>query len=202
MKTIKLKPKKRNPFAATITAAAFAKLSPINQRKAIAKDVLMRLDAAQLTPAAKVWVNTFKRHDELESRDLQEVLTRGESCMVCALGGAICGLASIEDKVELKQKVSWLGFTLPESEAVLGSKSSSLHRRLTRIFGNKQLALMENAFEDMEGALTIHDYITKDPVEANKTVDKVSYFVSRYPKAKDRFKAIWTQVAKTGEFKL
>ncbi len=166
----------------------FADMSPLQKRKAIARDALARLASRQLKPKKGNWVTLHQDVLPMEDgslvTDLQKLLKLKKPCEACALGGAICGLARFEDKIDVKQ-------ACPNTFEASFNRNAETSNRLQAIFGRGQLVLMEAAFENFGGWYRKYD--VPDPA-------KVEAFCKRYKSYRGRFKAIFTQIAKTGEF--
>ncbi len=159
--------------------AAFQALSPGEKRRAIAREVLSRLDSGQFRPARGFWV--VVRDDSYitsyaqnsDDRELQAVLAGGTVCETCAIGAAICAVAHFEDN-------------MPVSRALF----RHVQDRLFDLLGEKQTRLMECAFEagGGEGLASGLD-LQEDAIT----------FGDRYPDHTNRFRAIWTAIAEHPE---
>ncbi len=155
--------------------AAFQALSPAEKRRAIARDVLERLERGQLKPQRGNWVIARRGLLDVDNdADLQSVLAESDVvCQVCAIGGAICAMAHFED-------------ALTHRNAHFKAVSS----RLFDLLGEEQTRLMECAFEQGWG-----EYLARD-LELH---DEAVHFGNRYPDAIQRFLAIWTAIAEHPE---
>ncbi len=203
MKTIKLP----TPAERRAANAAFAKLPRIEQAKEIGRDALSRLASNQLKPAQGRWVVIATNQIEdgsgqrkVETNDLQTLLiTNRVKCQDCALGGAICSLAAKEDRIQVG-KSQWLGayYVSLDDES---DETTRQYRRLKSIFGASQLALIEWAFENGTGNFGLFS-ITSDQSKHPALNRARQVFYAKHRSAAARFKAIFTQIAKTGEFKL
>lgn len=170
--------------------AQFTAMTPAEKRRAIANDVLARLDAKQLVPTPQRWVTipTYLG----EERDLQTILHLHPEvpCNVCAIGAAIVGLAHFVDEVELKPSGGHEGLFVSLSAWFAISPQHSAHLRLIDVFGQDQLLLIERAFEGKEADLPGQ---TEMP-EAER--QRCYAYRDRSPKAPaDLFRAIWESIA-------
>ncbi len=172
MKTTKLR------LPPVIPPAKWAKMSATAKRVAIAKDAIFRVKSEQIEPESGswVWTNAPERWD----LDMQQLLAQGETCNACALGGAVCALAHFEDKLRYGDT----GF------------DGETEDRLNDIFGAQNLRLIECAFELGNGAFDDSD------IDDEKAMGRAIAFGKRYRSERNRFIAIWTNVAKhKGVFK-
>ncbi len=165
----------------------FSRLSAVAKRKAVARDVLQRLKLRQLWPQSGNYVVPsrvpFERHP---NTDLQGLVNEGVPCQVCALGGAIVTLAAIEDKIRTD-----------DTGKVYPSNDSTLRKRVAQLLGERQMQLIEAAFE---GQSHSNFGIQTGLCHAAAVQGKISAFYNRYPDSAKRFKAIWTKMARTGAF--
>lgn len=163
--------------------AAFNRLSKKKKRIAIANDILARIAAKQITGYSGVWAYA----DSAETADLQWHLDMGGQCECCALGAAICGVAFFEDKIKLDGS----------NEATYEDNQG----KLKQIFSPEQLSLIENAFEQGDGAFyrDAYDWDNQDD-EGNYKLKplykKAISFGKRYKSDTSRLKAIWSNVVK------
>jgi hypothetical protein len=167
---------------------AFHKLSNRKQRVAIAEDVLQQLKLKKYKAETGIYVYSRELHnlrydDEATQPgtfDLQKTLL-GDTpqCDVCGLGAAFCSLARLGNNV-----------TLDDAD------SDSIHRTLTPIFGKKQVAMIENAFEGK----TINEHAGYEL--SDRKTRATEAFYNKYDNDKDRLKAIFKNVIKNdGTFK-
>ncbi len=147
-------------------------MTPLQRRKAVAKDVLFRLKAGQLEAQSMTYVYA---HTGNAGDDLQTYLQKGKKCTVCAIGGAICAVAGFEDRIKLDSSQQAYSF--------------NIHERIRKVLGLELAARVEQAFEgwNKEGERGFGD-------------SAGNRFFCRYPDDNDRLRAIYTQIAKTGTF--
>lgn len=149
------KPIKRHK---TPTMEQFTKMTPAEQRVAIARDVLKHLDAKKFLATKGHYLRVFKAEALPEEFVIDEISTwapnpwqvpelsleqqsvvNGNACCVCALGAvfaAACDMAPIElGSVAQPYDNSGRGF------------AERMHDKLSPYFDASQLALMECAFE-------------------------------------------------------
>jgi hypothetical protein len=126
---------------------AFAKLEPAQQRVAIAKDVLKWIDIGKITATSGtyldiesdehvgvykdvLWTDAYYRGEI----DAQEAFLRpGAKCNVCALGGLFACTVARANNIDLR--------------AVNNAGQSRMHEYLAPYFSERQLILIESAFE-------------------------------------------------------
>ncbi len=198
MKTIKSEKSKpsKSPLAARsflpiVTKAQFDRMKPENQRVAIAKDVLARLDSKQLkvTPGTWVKVKGFKGaftnngnlRDNPDPIDLKTLVNAGRKCEVCALGAVMCSIAGIKNSLEVEDATE---------EGTENSYDDAGHvdldNHLVRsVFGDAYVEI-EYCFEEGYGAF---EWIRDD-----KRRERLDAFIRQYPSAKKRFRAIFTDI--------
>jgi hypothetical protein len=167
--------------------AAFHKLSKRQQRIAIAKDVLSQLRLRKY----KVKTGVYFRSDVLSNyffeggvymaspkppMDLQTcLLTKNPQCTVCALGSAFTSLSRLGDEVEFAQR-------------------ERPHASLFPIFGEKQVHLIETAFEGLE--------VSWYKLSQKQLRKAYSFFKKYEPSANKRLAAIFRNIIRNeGTFK-
>lgn len=164
--------------------AAFNRLSKKKKRIAIANDILARIAAKQIVGESGVWAIAV----DPKTNDLQEHLDGNGKCQCCALGAAICGVAFFKDQIELNY----------DDEASYGDNRDELRD----IFGEKQLSLIENAFEGGDGYFNddAYDWDSEDDnggdLKLKPLYKKAISFGKRYNSDTSRLKAIWSNVVK------
>ncbi len=165
--------------------AAFQRLSPIAKRRAIGRDVLERLATKQLCPEH----NGYVQLDTYVVQDLQQQVDAGRKCYCCAVGGAAIALAHFEDKMKTD--------SYGKLELCFGANTE--RSRLTEILGAELMALIESAYEGYvkhngRGLDTERNLLSDSQVS-----DAIDFYC-RYRLPRNRFKAIWSQIASTGTF--
>jgi hypothetical protein len=164
---------------------------------AVAQDALAHLKLLTVAPGRYVSVDithkpvTFAKSSKATAQALQ----KRKNCRVCALGACLLSTASLYNKFQfesLKKKASYgeEEFIIPYSE---------LQYRLSEIFTQEQMDLIESAFEgrDMTGKRLPGR--SSLPVE---TVQSAIAFGSKYDVPKARLRAIMKNIVKNdGEFR-
>ncbi len=152
----------------------FSRLSAIEKRRAIARDVLLLLRAKRLKPKKGTYVVAHRAEAVAHEIDLQKVmLDKATKCTVCAYGAAIVGMAIKQDRVTLTRdpfirgEINWKGVQDP----------------LFKIFGQPLMLDIEGAFEGWTHRHKLNDE-----------------FLFKYPSATTRLRIIYQQIAKTGTF--
>ncbi len=120
----------------------FAKLGNAGKRVAIAKDVILQLNAKKIRAVTGNYLElngvTRKELDNNLGKDLRDFLNkRKKPCLACALGSCFVSLTKIEDNFKLKEK-----HLVYES-----IDDDDFRPRLNRIFGKEQIDMIESAFE-------------------------------------------------------
>jgi hypothetical protein len=182
----------------------FSRLPRLERAKLVAKDVLARYRAAQLTlkPGVLIEVTTNLRDDRLDNSsliDLQARLKAGRPCSVCALGAAACGIAAFDNHITLQLNSAWGPAT--RAQAGIESESAS-YPRLRRLFGKQTMKIIECAFENGK-AVFGYNGTDDDTFRCHFTasqVARIKAFVAKRPTHKERFEAIFKQIARTGTF--
>jgi hypothetical protein len=160
-----------------ISPATWATMTNPQKAVAIAKDAIWRVRRGQVTPIHGHWVEIVGGASDPIRRagtdDMQTLLRKhGVQCSACALGGAIVGLAAIDDKMGYYE-TDYYGET---------------QHRLEAIFGEGNLRAIEMAFEEGHGRF---GRVQNDPTLGESAVT----FGQRYPTPRARFLAIWLNVA-------
>lgn len=135
---------KKDKYTAPKTIKArnkwFAALTPQEQRIAIAKDVILQLELGKFEASSGTYFELVAKSELYDGDDLQKVIeNRTESCSVCAIG------AVFASKVRLGNNVVISKWDINETE--VGLSSSCLLEATENIFSEKQMRLMEFAFE-------------------------------------------------------
>lgn len=179
-----------------IPAAKWRAMSKPQKRVAIAKDALFRAKTGQMKPTSGSWALFGYREDLAEESDVQTILRKGVSCQCCALGGAICGLAAMEDSIELQRGLSQGDDMFADIYHKTGEVSTL--RRLDDLFGAPQVRLLERCFEGFRADLDPGQYNAERiwevllPLEARGPADSFYY---AYPAADTRLRLLWEAVA-------
>jgi hypothetical protein len=168
----------------------FQKMTPIQKRHAIARDALERLAMGQLKPVSGEWIRL--PNDYMGTLDLQSILMKGKKgavCEVCALGGALCGIAAFEDKVHMKVHDDRFRriVRVPFEDSV---------KRLIEIFGIQQAILIEHVFERGEGSLSsyTHSYCQYDLTDDEFDAAFRFYNLKKHQTERALFKAVFTLI--------
>jgi hypothetical protein len=178
--------------------AAFQALSPGDRRRAIAFDILARIESAQLIAETGEWLTVeipYMRRGE--GRDLQALMHGDTQCRVCAIGAAICSIAAFEDAINVYGNDDY-------GRPGVSPNKDSIAKRLSELFGMDQALLIERAFEGAGAALrhNVGAYPAPEPLSQD-LIDAADAFHDRYDQT-DRLRAIWTLIAEhpEGRFEL
>lgn len=111
----------------------FNKATPAEKRIIIAKDVIAQIEAGKYIPIKGSY---FEANCDLKEGDeLQNILIKPKTkCTVCELGGLFTSVIRINDNFKIRED---------ESDVEL----SDISKELTKYFSEKQLVLIETAFE-------------------------------------------------------
>ena len=145
--------------------AAFNKLKAADKRVAVAKDVLAQIKLGALVPEAGKWAELeFNERLEVEDEDsyssekerlltssasAQDAVVKAESCNACALGAVFVSAIRLGNKLTCGQA----GLDFDGTVFDL----SHIENHLSKFFEPEQLALMEIAFEQGDGAFGVGD---------------------------------------------
>lgn len=170
--------------------ALWVTLDPAAKRVWLAQDVLAQLAVKKYEACRLLYIRVHARDGNMDEQ-LHETLERdGARCSVCALGGLLCSLARMEDRLST-------GRVCEAAEQWLWGK---LLKRLEGLFEPRQLTLMEGFFEGSDegyyGEL-VRKELGLD--YGDKGLHEV--FAERYESSEDRLRAIMENVvANNGEF--
>lgn len=176
--------------------AVWETLDPAAKRVWLARDVLAQLAAKKYDACRRVYVDVQFTHEHawnhVRDEQLHETLERdGVRCLVCALGGLLCSLARVEDRLSTRQVCEARGRDLRE-----------ILERLEGLFEPKQLTLMEAFFEGADEGY-YGDRILEENLDSDDSDDVRPHkdFAGRYKSSEDRLRAIMENViANNGEF--
>lgn len=183
----------------------FNKLSKAKQRVEIAKDVISILNMINVQPGT--YFETYEDLVEYDgegnvttSQEPQEILQSPEvlnQCNVCALGACFISKVRVANKCDRESLDNAIG------------DSEKIRSHLSEYFSNKQIELIESAFEqDNFGGVSddgydapYYDYKIGACV-AHKDIKRAISFGNRYRSDENRLKAIMENIVKNkGEFK-
>lgn len=163
MTTTKVSKTKKTSLKKAVTAhnkavnksnKAFEKMSPVEKRMQIARDVLFQLDSGKLIAAHRLWLGanesddvSFISDNEIKKNvELQDILSKRKECYGCALGGMF--MCAVERANKLK--VNKLSLNTNTSKNTI--HGNDVFSYMKKFFSNKQLFLIEIAFEGGDGA--------------------------------------------------
>lgn len=185
--------------------AKFEQLSKQQQRVAIAKDVLAALKAQQLYACTGTWAkiddsSPVVLEDLKLGTELQDIFKQADvSCEACALGACFVSAVKLGNNCKLTSEARENGqfnFYLPSDQ---GGDRTGMSATLSRYFDEKQLSLIECAFEMGTGALG-KPYL-RFP-DNSDIVDRAEDFGMNFDSDRERMEAIMTNIINNnGEFK-
>lgn len=171
-------------------AVSFNRLGPIAKRRTLARDVLARLKAGQIDPEHYGYCNPRGDWDHIKETDLRTLVDGGTSCEVCALGGAVVSLAHFEDNIRTND--------LGRVQLHCDTKAQF---RIIEVLGTELAGLIELTYEGYDDHLSSINGLVSTRVNLTAAQKEAGRkFYKRFKSPKTLFKAIWTQVAKTGTF--
>ena len=164
----------------------FQKLSKKQRRLAIARDVLSQLRAKKFIAQTGIYLRAddLKNEEAAEPVDLQcFLLQTNPQCTVCGIGAAVCSLARLGDEVQYGSEGAF-------------RDNTDYHGKLRPVFSEKQIHLIEWAFEGRETTDEAYDFLsTKERLSAEK-------FFTKHPNTDKRLAAIFRNIVKNnGTFK-
>lgn len=137
----------------------FKRMSKARKRVAIARDVIEQIRIRKIVPEEKTWVNVCEwKNGRPEGEDLRQALIKAKECSACALG-AIFVCSVFRDPGE---RVSGISNTYYYEHEVGGA--DDIHNKLRKYFTNKQLRMIELAFEEGNGWAFTEDSRDEDAV--------------------------------------
>lgn len=140
---------------------AFNQLSPAGKRVAIAKDVIAALQSRQVYARSGVWVDLQKAPNWDVGVELQPVFQQA-NCDACALGACFVSAVKLGNNCKLTEDAKYDGFQFSTPNGDWGSDTTGMWSVLKRYFTERQLALIEFAFENGEGYYKDHDVANPD----------------------------------------
>lgn len=114
---------------------------------AVAKDVLKQLKAKTIQAHQGVYVSIALKEPIKVGCDLQTALLKQQFCSVCAMGAAMVSYAKLFDNVPVLENANGLAAIKSYGGDVLGASRDQAEAVLKRILSEKEIALLEGAFE-------------------------------------------------------
>ena len=119
----------------------FKKLTKPDKRVAIAKDVIKYIDKEKIKPKQSIYfmpIGLSRISGDLIGKQLNKIIPKTSKCEVCVLGGLLYSCVRTEND-----------FTVPEvNGGIRNIGRSFIVNKLGKYFSEKQLALIEWAFEE------------------------------------------------------
>lgn len=166
-----------------MTKKQFDKLSVVNKRIAVAKDVIEQVEEKKFVPESGTYVMFVNAYNEgiNHTTDIQKQLKTAVQCRVCALGASVVSLCRLNGNLKANhtQDIS----------------SCAMRHFLETVFSIETVCLIENAFETSTGFYTSSAVSYTDK-------EKARSFGYKYNTLQKRLIAIMKNIIKNkGEFK-
>lgn len=168
----------------------FAKLSPAERRRAVARDVLAQLDAKKYEAAHHVYTNSKLSHDnQAVFRSLSA--SEGAACHVCGVGSVfVSTMVMANPETTLGQ--------VRAADAVLGNRAG--RDQIRDVFNREQLAAIETAFEGNYYGCSYGEMFDRHGV-----MKPIAYRACDFNKevegAEPRLRRIMENIVENGEFR-
>ena len=177
---------------------AFEKLTPPQQRVAIAKDVLEQIRIKRFTPYSGKYISSinFKNglyKSEMGSKDIKSNFAKIKNCSVCAMGACLMSATKFANKLNFED----VGVHRTDF------KDEKVKDLFSSIFSPEQLLLIEIAFEGNDSGADRMGYdIFGADYPTCEITQKCDEFYLKYEDEKSRMVAIMKNLIKNkGEFK-
>ena len=148
-----------NNIAATIdpnvlprlTIEEFRALSPEQKRIEIARDALAQLAAGRFVAEQNTYFSLFSNNhlyserreltEPFQGQELRDVIAQFETCHVCAMGACFASAVRLDDNLKLRVDEGYY------ARHAQGATASDFNGKLAEFFTDRQLELIEAAFE-------------------------------------------------------
>jgi hypothetical protein len=158
----------------------------------ICKDVLKHLTTLDVTCGTYCASKSYDIDPKIELSQQEQI----KHCRVCAKGAMLIGYIDVFNKLKLND----LNNFSTEVEDMLYVENSKIVNVLSKHFSQKQLQLIECAFED--GPVQNPRDSSGRPLVTGATLEKAIKFGNKYPDDKKRLRAIMNNMVKNnGIFK-
>lgn len=117
----------------------FEDASKAQQRVMIAEDTLKMIEQGILIPRTGRYITSSIGFGNEHKSARQALKTQKIQCLVCELGGLFCSVVKFTNQLTLG--------SLESPSPDLFKRNGIFRKRLTKYFSNKQLGLIETAFE-------------------------------------------------------
>lgn len=135
----------------------FNQLSPAGKRVAIAKDVIAALQSLQVRARSGVWVDLKKAPANWDAGIELQPVFKQTNCEACALGACFVSAVKLGNNCKLTEDAKYDGFEFSPPAGDWGKDTTGMWTVLKRYFTERQLALIEFAFENGEGYYKYRD---------------------------------------------
>ena len=127
-----------------ITKQQWSKLTPAQQRIAIAEDVIARINSKNIEPRTGAYINFNMIKEETSAKDFFNT----QSCEACARGAMFMSFVGVNNDIQLQadtDNISFIDHAYKEDE--INYLSDKENETIIELFGEEQIALIETAFE-------------------------------------------------------
>lgn len=181
-------PKVVKEAPARMSREEFEALSPPEQRRAVARDVLAQLEAGTYTAAHLLYAQVDLR-EEIADKIEQELGHRANSgaCFVCGVGSVFMSTMLMSNPTLTVAEVA---------KADAGLSGREEREKVRSTFGQKQLALIETAYEAGNSYGSCSRYGLGDYMAG-----RADNFCKDKERGRPRLEAIMQNIVKYGEFR-
>ena len=170
--------------------AEFAKLTPSEQRVTIAKDVLEQLRLGRYYAEQSTYFSMPAPTAEplKPGQDLQSLILQNDrTCTVCALGACFASAVRLSNGVALSEEtIGFDNFADEPGDTADFGNDAVFNEKVASYFSNRQLALIESAFEK------------DDDFSRGYDVEDAIDFGQAYEDDTDRLQAIMENIVEHG----
>lgn len=123
--------------------ARFNKLTKAQKRVAIARDVLKQLDNKRIKATSGIYFKGTARLPEISlETEVQNIIEKTPQCNACALGSMFVCAVNAANRLKVKDL-----YARSLSPMLVSFSYADIDKYLSRFFSNRQLSMIESAFE-------------------------------------------------------
>ena len=133
-----------------LTIEEFRALSPEQKRTEIAKDALAQIAAGRFLAKKGMYFQLFAdlnypetktQAGQYQNLELRDVIAQVDGCRVCAMGACFASAVRLDDNLKFQVEDGYY------HRRTTGNQTSDFNGKLTEFFDDRQLELIEAAFE-------------------------------------------------------